>query len=203
MDCFRVSADETAATSWPARLKAEWLLLLFGAVAIALALLNPQPLASYRRWLQLPTLTGLLGLLIAIQGIRDSGLVQHAAAVLAARTHSVRHLGLLLVTATALLSMVLTNDVSLFLIVPLTVAISGMSNLPLMRMVVLEALAVNAGSTLSPIGNPQNLLLWQVARIPFLDFVAAMLPVASVMLLLVLALTWRWLPRDRVDLDAS
>ena len=74
-------------------------------------------------WLQLPTLAGLMGLLIAIQGIRDSGWVQHAAATLVPQMHSLRRLGLLLVAATALLSMVLTNDVSLFLMVPLTVAI--------------------------------------------------------------------------------
>lgn len=188
---------------WRARLRAEWLLLLFAALAIVLALLDPQPLASYRRWLQLPTLAGLLGLLIAIQGIRDSGLVQHAAGALVARTHSLRGLGLLLVTATALLSTVLTNDVSLFLIVPLTVAIGGLSNLPLRRMVVLEALAVNAGSTLSPIGNPQNLLLWQHAQLPFLVFLRAMLPAAAVMFLLTAALAWLWLPKGRVALRAE
>ena len=132
------------------RLRAEWLLLLFGALAIALALLDPQPPASYQRWLQLPTLAGLAGLLIAIQGIRDSGVVQHVATALATRMHSVRTLGLLLVAAAALQSTILTNDVSLFLIVPLTVALGGISKLPVLRVVVLEALAVNAGSTLSP-----------------------------------------------------
>ncbi len=182
------------------KLQAEWLLLLFGALTIALALLDPQPLAKYQRWLQLPTLAGLMGLLIAIQGIRDSGLVQHAAVAVIARAHSLRSLGLLLVTATALLSMVLTNDVSLFLIVPLTLAIGGMSNLPVLRMVVLEALAVNAGSTLSPIGNPQNLLLWQHSSMPFLHFTLAMLPAAAVMYTLVAAFTWLWLPRDRIEL---
>ena len=145
-------------------LREEWLLCLFAALAIVLALLDPQPLDSYRRWLQWPTLAGLAGLLIAIQGIRDSGLLQHASAIVVARAHSLRGLGLLLVTITALLSMVLTNDVSLFLVVPLTLAIGSVSNLPVQRMVVLEALAVNAGSTLSPIGNPQNLLLWQIGR---------------------------------------
>ncbi len=199
----QVSSVEPVATDWRARLKAEWMLLLFGTLAITLAMLDPQPLASYRRWLQLPTVAGLLGLLIAIQGIRDSGLVQHAAAALAARMHSVRTLGLLLVAATALLSMLLTNDVSLFLIVPMTVALGGVSNLPLVRMVVLEALAVNAGSTLSPIGNPQNLLLWQVAHVSFLRFAAAMLPTATIMLLLLLALTWWWLPRTHIDLDRT
>jgi Na+/H+ antiporter NhaD/arsenite permease-like protein len=96
--------------------------------------------------------------------------------------------------------MLLTNDVSLFLIVPLTLAIGGMSNLPVLRMVVLEALAVNAGSTLSPIGNPQNLLLWQHSQLPFLRFTLAMLPAAAMMLGLLAALTWLWLPRDRVEL---
>jgi Na+/H+ antiporter NhaD/arsenite permease-like protein len=182
-------------------LQAEWLLLSFAALAIALALLDPQPLAKYRQWLQLPTLAGLMGLLIAIQGIRDSGLVQHAAAAVVARAHSLRSLGLLLVTATALLSMVLTNDVSLFLIVPLTLAIGGISNLPVLRMVVLEALAVNAGSTLSPIGNPQNLLLWQHSSLRFPQFVLAMLPVALVMFVLVAAFAWLWLPRDRAELS--
>ena len=186
---------------WRARLKSEWMLLLFAALALVLAAFDPQPLANYHHWLQLPTLAGLLGLLITIQGIRDSGVVQRAATALAARMHSLRTLGLLLVVSAALLSMLLTNDVSLFLIVPLTVALGSISNLPVLRVVVLEALAVNAGSTLSPIGNPQNLLLWRVAHVSFIEFVAAMLPVAAVMLGLLLVLSWCWLPTTRVALD--
>ena len=192
-----------ATSGWRGRLKSEWLLLLFATLALALALLDPQPAASYRRWLQIPTLAGLLGLLVAIQGIRDSGLVQRAAGALVARVHTLRGLGLLLVTGTALLATVLTNDVSLFLIVPLTLAIGTISNLPVARMVVLEALAVNAGSTLSPIGNPQNLLLWQHAQLPFLRFALAMLPAATVMFALVALLTLVWLPKGRVTLLAT
>lgn len=184
-------------------LKAEWLLVLFGALALVLALADPQPAARYRHWLQLPTLAGLMGLMIAIQGIRDSGLVQRAAGALVARAHSLRGLGLLLVASTAVLSMGLTNDVSLLLLVPLTVAIGAMSNLPVLPMVVLEALAVNAGSTLSPIGNPQNLLLWQSAHLPFFAFVRGMGPASAVMFALVAALTLAWLPKGRVTLDAA
>lgn len=188
---------------WIRRLAHEKLLIGFALLAIVLAIVDPQPLTNYQRWLQLPTLAGLLGLMICIQGIRDSGLVQHAAAALIERVHSLRGLGVLLVSATAVLSMVLTNDVSLFLLVPLTVAIGGMSNLPTMRMVVLEALAVNAGSTLSPIGNPQNLLLWQYTHLPFLRFVQTMLPTFGVMFALVLLLTVLWMPRGRVILHAQ
>lgn len=175
-----------------------WLLPLFALLTIALALLDPQPLALYQRWLQVPTLAGLLGLLIAIQGIRDSGMVQRAAVALAARMRSLRMLGVVLVATAALVSTVLTNDASLFLIVPLTLAIGTVSNLPIVRMVVLEALAVNAGSTLSPIGNPQNLLLYQHFHLSFVQFVLGMLPAAAVMLTLVVLFTLCWLPRTRV-----
>ena len=193
----------SAGKTWRQRLKDEWLLAAFALLALVLAIADPQAWSDYQRWLQLPTLAGLLGLLIAIQGIRESGLVQHLAGLLVARAHSQRMLGLLLVSITAVLSMVLTNDVSLFLIVPLTVAAGGISNLPVLRLVVLEALAVNAGSTLSPIGNPQNLLVWQYLRLPFLQFVGAMLPAAATMFALVALLTWFWLPRERVELHAE
>ncbi|WP_345777531.1 SLC13 family permease [Dyella sp. LX-1] len=193
----------SAGKTWRQRLRDEWLLAAFALLALLLALADPQPWSKYERWLQLPTIAGLLGLMIAIQGIRDSGLVQHLAGLLVARAHSQRALGLLLVSITALLSMVLTNDVSLFLIVPLTVAAGGISNLPVLRLVILEALAVNAGSTLSPIGNPQNLLVWQYLRLPFLQFVGSMLPAAATMFALVALLAWCWLPREKVELRAE
>lgn len=188
---------------WLVHVQAEWMLLLFAALAIGLALFDPHPAGDYQRWLQLPTLAGLLGLLIAIQGIADSGLVQHAAISLAARTHSLRGLGLLLVATSALVSMLLTNDVSLFLLVPLTLVLGSMSNLPVARMVVLEALAVNAGSALSPIGNPQNLLLWQHSGLSFWQFALVMLPAVAVMFGLLLAFTLYSLPRGAVALAPS
>lgn len=189
--------------AWLDRLKREFLLVLFTMLTVSLACVDPQPWSRHQAWLQWPTLCGLLGLMIAIQGIRDSGLVQRAAGMLVARMHSLRGVGLLLVSMTAVLSMVLTNDVSLFLMVPLTLAISGMSNLPILRMAVLEALAVNAGSTLSPIGNPQNLLIWQHAQLPFLQFVAGLLPTAAVMFVMVVMVTWLWLPKGQVELQAD
>lgn len=183
---------------WTRHLRDEWLLLGFATLALLLALLDPRPAEDYWRWLQWPTLAGLLGLLVAIQGIADSGLVQHAAAALMARAHSLRALGVLLVAVAAALSTVLTNDVSLFLMVPLTVAIGTRSNLPVTRVVVLEALAVNAGSALSPIGNPQNLLLWQHSQLSFGQFAWGMLPAAATMLALVLAFTLFWVPNGPV-----
>ena len=173
----------------------EWLLLAASTLAAALALCDPQPLARQVVWLRWPTLGALAGLMAATQAIQDSGLVQRAAWALARRSHGLRTLGLTLVAASALLSMLLTNDVGLLLMVPLTLALGERTQLPVPRMVVLEALAVNAGSSLSPIGNPQNLLLWQHARLSFAGFASAMLPAAATMLALLFGLTALWLPR--------
>lgn len=40
------------------------------------------------------------------------------------------------------------------------------------RLIIFEALAVNAGSLLTPIGNPQNILMWGRSGLPFTAFTA-------------------------------
>lgn len=183
-------------------LRHDRLLLLFAALALGLALLDPRPLADYRRWLDLPTLAGLTALLVAIQGVRESGYVQLLAQRLVLRVRDQRTLALLLVVAAALLSMLLTNDVSLFLIVPLTLALSLQAELPRLRLVIVEALAVNAGSTLSPIGNPQNLILWQRSGLSMPGFALAMLPAFAVLSVLLFAVTLRLFPPHALALRA-
>ncbi len=182
------------AAAWWRAIRRERLLLVFGGVALVLQALDPQPWARWRVWLALPTLLGLFALLLSIEGIRASGAVQRAAQALARRAHSQRTLALALVAGSALLSMVLTNDVSLFLLVPLTVALGRGSTLPVRRVVILEAMGVNAGSALSPVGNPQNLLLWQHSGLSMLQFVWRMFPAAITMLALLVLTVWLLVP---------
>ena len=183
-------------------LRRDRLLLLFAALALGLALFDPRPLADYRRWLDLPTLAGLTALLVAIQGVRESGYVQMLAQRLVLRVRDQRTLALLLAVAAALLSMLLTNDVSLFLIVPLTLALSLQAELPRLRLVIVEALAVNAGSTLSPIGNPQNLILWQRSGLSMPGFALAMLPAFAVLSVLLFGVTLWLFPPHALTLRA-
>ena len=180
-------------------LRRERLLWLFAALALALALFNPRPLADYRRWLDLPTLAGLIALLVVIEGVRQSGYVQMLAQRLVRRVRDLRTLALLLAATAALLSMLLTNDISLFLIVPLTLALSLQAELPRLRLVIVEALAVNAGSTLSPIGNPQNLILWQRSGLSMPAFMLAMLPAFALLSVLLLAFVWRLFPAQSLQ----
>ncbi|TAN02952.1 MAG: citrate transporter [Rhodanobacteraceae bacterium] len=156
------------------------------ALVLALAIFDPRTPREYLRWLDLPTLAGLCGLLILTQGVQASGHVQRFALQLVARLHDARALAFVLVVLSAVLATVLTNDVALFLVVPLTLAIDHIARIPRQRLVIFEALAVNAGSTFSPIGNPQNLLLWQHSGLGFFGYIAALAPTGTVLLIVLL-----------------
>src|SRR6202008_119421 len=110
-----------------------------------------------------------------------------------------RALALFLVAATALLAMVLTNDVALFVIVPLTLGLRASIELPIVRLVVFEALAANAGSALTPIGNPQNLFLWQFSQESFGAYCLAMLPLFVIAALPLAALCWFAFPAVKLE----
>jgi len=183
------------------RLKHDRLLQALLLLTLALAVCDPRPARAYLDWLDVPTLAGLTGLLILTQGVRLSGIVQRWALRLVAHLHSVRSLGVVLVLVAAALASVLTNDVALFLIVPLTLAIDSIARIPRQRLVIFEALAVNAGSTLSPIGNPQNLLLWQHSGLAFPAYVLALLPAGAIMLGVLLIACIGAFPSTPLQLD--
>ncbi|HET9836428.1 MAG TPA: SLC13 family permease [Rhodanobacteraceae bacterium] len=183
------------------RLKHDRLLQALLLLALALAIYDPRPMREYLQWLDVPTLAGLTGLLILTQGVRLSGAIQRWALHLVARLHNVRILAIVLVLLAAALASVLTNDVALFLLVPLTLALDAIAKIPRQRLVIFEALAVNAGSTFSPIGNPQNLLLWQNSGLSFPGFVAALAPAGAILLGMLLLLCVFAFPATPLQLD--
>jgi Na+/H+ antiporter NhaD/arsenite permease-like protein len=193
----------TATTSLLDRLRRDRLLQALLLLALALAIFDPRAPREYLRWLDPATLAGLCGLLIVAQGVVASGHVQRFALHLVARLHDVRTLAFALVLLAAALATVLTNDVALFLVVPLTLAVDRIARVPRQRLVIFEALAVNAGSAFSPIGNPQNLLLWQHSGFGFPAYVAALAPTAAVLLIVLLVACFFAFPAAPLQLDAS
>ena len=173
----------------------DYLLGILLLALLGLTLAAPARLPSYPGLVDWPTMATLTGLLMLTKGVEMSGFLNRLAQDLIVRMHSQRRLALFLVSATALLATVLTNDVALFVVVPLTLvlrrpvaatAVPDATALPVTRLIMFEALAANAGSTLTPIGNPQNLYLWQQSHVSFASFTLAMLPLA----LLLIAALW-------------
>jgi len=179
------------------------LLWVLVAVAIVFAVLRPRAPLDYVGLVDWQTVGALAGLLAITQGVEKSGMLQATAQRLLARVTSLRALAMLLVAAAAVLSALVTNDVSLFLLVPLTRVLATQAHLPLARLVVLEALAVNAGSALTPIGNPQNLYLWHRSGDSFVGFMGMMAPTVAIVLFWLFVATWLLVPKTAVALRAG
>ncbi|GGW66502.1 SLC13 family permease [Alishewanella tabrizica] len=132
------------------------------------------------------TVCALAGLMLLSRALEDSGYLARFAVWLLALCHSERALAALLLLFAASLAAIVTNDVALFILIPITLSIGRLTGLAVGRLIIFLALAVNAGSALTPIGNPQNLVLWQASGYSFWQFTVMMAPLALSLLLLIL-----------------
>jgi Na+/H+ antiporter NhaD/arsenite permease-like protein len=160
-------------------LKEESVLAILLALFIILTALIPGYITQYLAFIDWKTIITLLSLIIAATGIKESGYLEKIAKQLLAKIYDERTLAFFMTGLSALLSTFLTNDITLFIVVPLTVGMQKILKNDLAKIVIFEAIAVNTGSTLTPIGNPQNIFLWNSWGISFAAYMLKMaLPVA-------------------------
>jgi Na+/H+ antiporter NhaD/arsenite permease-like protein len=171
------------------RVSEDYLLLALLLLLPLLLWLQPTSPANLVTLVDWHTVTALAGLMLLSRALEDSGYLTRFAAWLLPRCHSERMLAALLLLFAALLSAVVTNDVALFILLPISLSIGRLTGMPVGRLIIFLALAVNAGSALTPIGNPQNLLLWQASGYSFWQFTLMMAPLALSLLLLILLLS--------------
>ena len=176
------------------------ILLILG---IGLTALMPAKISAFPQFIDWTTIVTLLGLMLLTKGVEVSGYFDFIGRKIINTLQTERHLALFLVLSAAVLSSFLTNDVALFIIVPLILTLKKISALPVSRLIIFSALAVNAGSLLTPIGNPQNILLWSRSELSFIGFTLQMAPLAATILLTLLAVTrWRF-PARKISKQTS
>ncbi len=168
--------------------RAEPVLTILVAALAALQICAPRAWSTLPALVDWQTVMTLAGLLILTKALEYSGFLTWTAHRLVHQIRSERALAFLLVAFAAALSTVVTNDVALFVVVPLVLSLHKLTPLPLKRLVIIIALAVNAGSVLTPLGNPQNLFLWQLSGASFGRFVAALAPLCALLMVLLLVL---------------
>ncbi len=164
--------------------KAEPVLVVSGLFALASMAMVP-PSAAYFSYVDFRTLGILFCLMAAVAGLTEAGLFGAAAAVLVKRGGSRKRLCLLLVLLCFTASMLITNDVALITFVPLTLLLlNGAEERCRIFTVVMETIAANLGSMLTPVGNPQNLYLFSHYELSPGEFFAVTAPVWGMGLIL-------------------
>lgn len=175
------------------------MLAILVVALLGLQILHPRPWTTLPALIDWQTVLTLAGLLMLTKAVELSGFLMWMAHRVVHRIHSERALAFLLIGLAAALSTLLTNDVALFAVVPLALSLHKLAPLPIKRLVIFIALAVNAGSVLTPLGNPQNLFLWQTSGVSFGAFVWALAPLCAVlmaMLYVATAFMFRAVPLD-------
>lgn len=158
------------------------------------------PSVNYFSYIDFRVLALLFSLMAVVRGFSSIGVFTRLGTLLLHKVHSLRTLAALFVFLCFFFSMLITNDVALITFVPFTILVLSMADQrqALIPVIVLETIAANLGSMLTPLGNPQNLYLYTISGLSLWDFIRIMLPYSfvSAILLLIFIL---FLPKDTVS----
>lgn len=163
--------------------------LAVSAVAAAVSVALVPPSAAYWEYLDLRTLGLLLSLMLVVAGLRETGFFGAVIHRLLNVVRDTRSLTLTLVGTCFFASMFITNDVSLLTFVPLAAVLleqTGQRRL-MVPVIVLQTIAANLGSMLTPMGNPQNLYLYAQSGMSAGAFLKLMAPTSLLSLALLTA----------------
>lgn len=165
--------------------KKETILCVAGLLAV-LSMIWIPPDGEYMGYINWQVLVLLFCLMSVMGGLQALGIFKAIANTLLHWANGLRQLTLLLVMLCFFFAMVVTNDVALITFVPFTILLLQMADLTgeMIPILVLQTIAANLGSMLTPIGNPQNLYLYTVSGMSPSDFVLTMLPLTLLSLFL-------------------
>lgn len=150
-------------------------------IALGLAIISVfwQPVdREYLKYIDWDTLMLLFCLMAAMAGFQRLGVFQRIGDALLVAVRNTRILLLILCFLPFFFSMFITNDVALITFVPfgmIVLQMCGKEKL-VIPLVVLQTIAANMGSSLTPIGNPQNLYLYSQSGAKVGDFLLWMIP---------------------------
>lgn len=138
------------------------------------------PSKEYLGYIDWNTLSILFALMATIQGLNNLGIFKTFGSFLCSKCKSTRSLSIALIFMSFISSMFITNDVALLTFVPFSLyLLTTIPDIPLwipLYTVILQTIAANTGSMLTPVGNPQNLFIYEQSGMNLLKFTSILLP---------------------------
>jgi Na+/H+ antiporter NhaD/arsenite permease-like protein len=185
------------------RLDRAGIALTGAALMLAIGAITPED--AYRA-VNLETLALLLGMMIVVAHLRLSGFFRLVTSWALAHAHS----PLILLASVAMtaggLSAFLVNDAVCLVMAPLVIEVTRSLRRDPIPYLLAVAMASNVGSVATITGNPQNMIVGAVSRIPYVEFAAALAPLAIagvVLVFVVLAALWQREFRQLAQLTAK
>lgn len=184
--------------------KNDYLLVISAILAVISLFLVPfDTVLTYNYEKILETICTLLFFLLIVAGLKECNALNKLAHKAISSMKTTRMLCLTLILLPFFCAMLFSNDVSLLTFVPLSITILGMANKRgmIIIVVVLQTVAANVGSYLTPFGNPHNLYIYNLNDyygFTFIEYECALIPIVAVgaITLLVLSMLIKNEPLD-------
>ncbi|MCX7653303.1 MAG: ArsB/NhaD family transporter [Fervidobacterium sp.] len=159
---------------------------MVGALTLLTIRVFPDPYEGLQKSIDINTILFLIGMMIFVRVMETSGIFQYIAikTVKVAGT-SLKKLFFAMTFIVAIVSSFIDNVTTILIFVPVTFAITDILEIDPLPFVLGEIFASNIGGTMTPIGDPPNILITSAARIPFIEFSKYMVPVNFLILFLV------------------
>lgn len=171
------------------------------AGAVLLLVTHVLTLDSAVEFVDINTIGVLVGMMLFVAVVKNSGLFEYIA-IKSAKMTKGRPLAIMVVFAviTAVLSAFLDNVTTVLLIGPMTIAITQMLNVNPVPFLLTQIMASNIGGTATLIGDPPNIMIGSAANLSFLDFILNTGSIVIV-ILAVLVLIFYLMYRKQIKVD--
>jgi len=168
-------------------LRNETVLVISFLVALVSALFV-HPSKEYLTYIDFKVLAILFCLMAIISGLKKIGVFGVLAQRMTSGYKSSKALRLSLILMCFFSSMFITNDVALITFVPFAIMVLTVTAQIdyMIYVIVMQTVAANLGSMLTPVGNPQNLYLYSFYNMQTAEFFKITIPVTIAGLLLVI-----------------
>ncbi len=150
-----------------------FIFIVLAILLLITTVVNPYDSIHIIKW---KTIFMLFYILVVVNVLKDSKFLEWISLYILSHTTKIY---ITLIILTLLLSSIITNDIVLFVIIPITLVLSKYINIfnrDLEKLIILEGISANIGSALTPIGNPQNLFIFYHYHLNILEFIKNMIP---------------------------
>ncbi|HCI28722.1 MAG TPA: ArsB/NhaD family transporter [Fervidobacterium sp.] len=157
-----------------------------GGLLLLIANVFSSPYEGLRQTVDVNTLLFLIGMMIFVRVMEKSGIFQYIA-IRTVKVAGTKPVSLLftLTFIVVLVSSFMDNVTTVLIFIPITIAITDILQINPTPFIVSEIFASNIGGTMTPIGDPPNILITSAAKIPFLEFTLYMVPINLIILFFV------------------
>ena len=156
--------------------------------ASAMLLTGALDFADALKTIDLETIALLLGTMIIIGHLRESGFFRLASSAILARAHAPVVLLVAVVLISGMLSAFLVNDAICLVMAPIVIEVTRHLRRNPLPYLLAVAMASNGGSVATITGNPQNMIIGNASHIPYVAFILHLGPPALVALALTVVL---------------